>query len=259
MSAINGTNILLYSNGTAIAMQKSLSMSLNDALIDGTNKESNAWYECIPGLRDAKIEFNSLFSTGLMTDTPAVLSAKDLMDYILARNELLVVIADSGYPVIGKVNMDSLTFEAPVEGVMTLSGSFKVTGRLYCLIDESVQMITDPDGGGTDYDTMTVVALAITSAINASGGAYVRSNVISVADTGSYRFVTFLTVTSGELPSVMLYDNTSANISNVVVLAAGLNIVTLTCTATDTSASLRITNTAAANWKMSSMFLFKLV
>jgi hypothetical protein len=257
MAGINGTSILFYSQGRCIAMQKGLSLTLNDALIDGTSKDCMAWSESIPGLRDVTIDFNALFGTGLLTDTPKVQSAKDTMDYILNRNRLLVTIMESGNVILGEADMSKLTFDAPVEGAMTLSGSVKISGPLYLLIDQAVQMITDPDDGGTDYDTLTVLGLAITSAINAAGTAYVRSNVLATTDTGVYKLATFLTKTSGELPSVALYDNTSANISNVVALTEGLNLITLTATATDASASLRFTNAGAANWSTSSLFLFR--
>jgi len=255
--AVNGTSILFYSQGRAIAMQRGLSLKINDALFDATSKDSLAWYECDTGLRDVTIDFDGLFGTGLLTDTPKVLSAKDTADYIINRDSLLVAVLGGSYPMIGEALMSSLTFTAPQYNAMTLAGSVKIDGPLYCLIDSAAQMITDPDAGGTDYDTMTVATLAISSAINASGTAYVSSNTLSVADTGIYKLATFLTLVSGELPSVALYDNTSANISNVVALTAGLNLITLTATATDASASLRFTNTGAASWSTSSLFLFK--
>jgi predicted secreted protein len=257
MGAINGTSILLYTQGRCIAMQKGLSIALNDALIDGTSKDSGAWKESAPGLRDVKIDFNALYGTGLLTDNPKVQSAKDTMDYIINRNNLLVAILGGDYPFLGEADMSSLSFDAPVEKEMTLSGSVKIKGQLYQLIDSMVQMITDPDGGGYDYATCTHSGLALTSVINSSGTHYVRSNVISVANGGVYKLATFLTFTSGELPFAVLYDNTSAEISNAVRMSEGLNLITLTCTSTDASASLKFRNSLAANWSTSSLFLFR--
>lgn len=257
MATLKGTNILLYSGGKAVALQRGLSAALNAALIDGSNKESGGWWEGIPGLRDATIDFDALFSTGFMTDTPPILGAKDLMSYLLSRTELLVSILDGGYPIVGKALQNSLKIDSPSQGAMSLSGSLKIDGPLYVLRDTEANLITDPDAGGTDYDTLTPNGLAIDSAINAAGGAYCRSNTISVSNTAVYKLPVFLTLNSGEAPSVALYDNTSADISNKEQLVAGLNLVTLTCTSTDASASLRFTNTAAANWKLSPIYLFE--
>lgn len=257
MAAINGTAVVLYANGQPIAMQKGLSVSFNNSMIDGSNKESAGWYEGIAGQKDAKIDFSGLFGTGLMTDTPKVLSAKNLIDYIIARGSLLVSILDLGCPIVGEVLQDSLTFDAPMEGAMSLSGSFKVNGPLYALTGTMANIITDPDGGANTYDTMTVAGIAITSAITAAGNCAVTSNALSVADTGVYKFAVFLTVNSGQVPTVGIWDNTGSFISNQVALVAGLNIVTMTATATDASSSLRIINTAAANWSMGNLSLFR--
>jgi predicted secreted protein len=256
MAAINGTAVVLYSNGQPVAMQKGLSVSFNNSIIDGSNKESLGWYEGMPGQKDAKIDFSALFGTGLMTDNPKVLSATDLITQLSARSSLLVSILDFGVPIVGEVFQDSLTFDAPNEGAMSLSGSFKVNGPLYALTGSMANLITDPDGGSNSYDTMTVSGLAITSAITAAGNCAVTSNVISVATTGVYKFAVFLTVT-GQVPTVGIWDNTGSFISNQVALVAGLNIVTLTATATDASSSLRIINTSAANWSMGNLSLFR--
>lgn len=258
MSAVKGTSVLIYANGKAIAMQRGLSISFNGNPIDASNKESLGWYECIMGQGDAKIDFNALFSTGLMTDNPTVLSAKDLLTYLISRTSLLVSILDLGVPIVGEVFQDSMSFEAPNEGVMTLAGSFKVNGPLYALTGSMANLITDPDSGGTDYDTLSVSGLAITSAIKSTAGTkYCQSNVISVADAGIYKLALFLTSNSGALPTVGIWNNTSAYISNTTALVAGLNIVTLTSTATDASASLRFSNTGNANWSCGNVSLFR--
>lgn len=257
MAAINGTAVVLYANGQPIAMQKGLSVSFNNSMIDASNKESLGWYEGISGQKDAKIDFSALFGTGLMTDNPKVLSAKALVDYILARGSLLVSILDLGVPIVGEVLQDSLTFDAPMEGAMSLSGSFKCSGPLYALTGSMANLITDPDGGANSYDTMTVSGIAITSAITAAGNDAVTSNAFGVTNTGVYKFAVFLTVVSGQVPTVGIWDNSGAFISNQVALVAGLNIVTLISTATDASSSLRIINTSAASWSMGNLSLFR--
>jgi hypothetical protein len=254
MAVINGTMLLIYSEGVVIAYQKGCSISVEQDLPDATNKGSGGWAEHINGMLNAKIDFNALFSG---TALP-VLSAKDLMDYILNRESLLISILGLGYPMVAQADMNSLSFEAPLEGTMSLSGSLKVNGPLYVLSGTSAQMITDPDAGTTDYDTLTVSDVSITSAIKSTAGAkFCQSNTISVASAGVYKLAVFLTLNSGAAPTVGLWDNTSAYISNTQLLVAGLNLVTLTSTATDASASLRFSNTANCNWSTSPIYLFK--
>jgi predicted secreted protein len=257
MGAINGTTLLLYSAGQAIAMQKGLTISFDVDLPDATNKESAGWAEHITGLMNAKIDFNSLFSTGLMTDTPAVLSAKDLMDYILNKTSLLIAILGGPFPIVGQCDMNSLSFTAPLEQAMTLAGSLKVNGKLYPLTGGMVQLITDPGGISSSYDTFTTSGTAITSAITASTD-NCHSNSFSVSIGDVFKFITFLTLNSGQIPTVELNEvgGGAALISNVSQLVAGLNIATLTATATKTG-SMIIQNTSAANWKTTPIYLFK--
>jgi hypothetical protein len=258
MTKISGTNVLLYYNGKAVSLQRGLNISVNDTLIDASSKDSAGWWEGIPGLKDAKVSFTSLFSTGLMTDTPAVLGAKDLANYLINKDRLLVTINDLGYTIIGEAYKDGISFDAPAEQAVFLSGSIKITGKLYLLAGTLANLITDPDGNTSDYDTLTVSDLSITSAVKSSAGAKkCDSNTISVADTGVYKLAVYLTSNSGQCPTVGLWDNTSAYISNTQALVAGLNFITLTCTSTDASASLRFSNSANGNWSLSPLYLFR--
>lgn len=256
MGAINGTSVLLYSNGTAIAMQRGLTISWEIDLPDATNKESAGWANHICGLMNAKIDFDALFSTGLMTDTPAILGAKDLMNYIINKTSLLIAILGGPFPIVGVCDMSSINFAAPMESAMSLAGSLKVNGGLYPLTGTIAQMLTSPNGGGCSYDTMTVSGTSIQSAIVASGSVDVRSNDVSITDTSVYKVILYLTKNSGQLPSVGLFKQGDNYKSNVVVCTAGLNIITLTATSTDTVV-LMFSNTAAANWLTTPIYLFK--
>lgn len=256
MAAINGTALLLYSQGKAIAVQRGVTLNVDVNLEDATNKESAGWAQHLTGLRSVKINFTSLFDTGLMTDTPTILSAKNLMDYIINQTGLIVGIIGGPYPILGEADMSSLSFDAPMENAMTLAGSVTIDGPLYMLSGTMAQMITDPDSGGTDYDTLTVSGTAITSAINASGTVSVRTNNFAATDTKTYKLITYLTNNGGELPSAafVIGSGTTAY-SNVVTFVAGINVLTLVAKATDTMC-LRIYNTAATDWEVSSMYLF---
>lgn len=250
MAKYNGSGVLLYSNGVEFAAQKGLNLSANQALFDTTNKQSGGWAEHGNGLRSLDLSLESLQST-------TGLSASGLFDYIKDRKSIMAVISGLATIKVMEVDCSNMTINAPTEEAVGLSGSFKAKGRIFNLSTGTPNLITDPDAGGTDYDTMTVTGIKIASAINAANTAYVLSNTISVVDTGIYKLFLFLTKTSGELPSVALYDNTSADISNVVVLTEGLNVITLISTATDISASLKFRNTTDANWSTSNIYLMK--
>jgi predicted secreted protein len=260
MAVFNGTALLLYSEGVLVGFQQGLTINVSQKLEDITNKESAGWEQHISGVLNATIEFNALFAS---PNTPDM-NALALMDYIINRESLLVEILGLTYPFVGEADLSSLKFNAPLEGAMSLSGSLKTNGGLYMLSSlvpvgagNMANLITDPDAGGTDYDTLTVSGLKITSAINAAGNAYCDSNTITTTNGAVYKVACFLTKTSGQLPTVGLYDKTSAYISNTKALVEGLNFITLTGTATDASSCLRFSNSGAASWHVSNIYLFR--
>ena len=262
MGAVNGTLLLLYSEGVAVAMQRGLSISVEQDLPDATNKESAGWAQHINGLLSGGIDFDALFSTGLLSDTPAVMGAKDLMDYILNRESLLIEVLGLTYPIVAEADMSSLKIGAPQEGSMTLAGSLKFQGEPYVLNSLPAgyheNLVTDPDSGGVDYETHTESGTGFTSLINSAGAAYAKSNTFAVTDGDIIKVVTFLTKNSGELPSIAIFEvgGSAAAISNVVALTAGLNIITLTVTDTH-DGCLNISNADAADLEMSNIYAFK--
>lgn len=259
MAVINGTVMLLSSEGVNIALQRGVSLGVNLNLDDATNKESEGWANHISGMLNASIDFDALFSASA---TP-LMSAKDLMDYILNRETLFISILGLGYPIVGEANMSSLKFNAPLEQVMSLSGSLKVNGALFVLsgakefgAGQMTPIISDPDANGTDYDTLTISGTAITSAINTAGSANCFSNSFALNISTKVKVITFLTKTSGQLPTIELAKATSATASNIVTLTEGLNIITLTSTETDAAGRLAFRNSAAANWLTSPIYGF---
>jgi hypothetical protein len=108
-----------------------------------------------------------------------------------------------------------------------------------------------------DYATFTSLAKAITSAISASGTKYALSNTFAITSGEEYIIITYLVLNSGQAPLVLLVDSTVSNISNVVALAAGLNIITLTATGSSVAGKLRIVNTDATNYLTSAVLVMK--
>jgi len=248
MAKFNGTTLLMYNAGTLIAAQKNCTVNWEQDLPDATCKDSLGWAEHINGLRTATCDFDGLYST-------TGLNSVELMGYITSRTSILVVITGSSVTIVGEANMTSFSISAPQEDAAGLSGSFTYKGGGYMLAGANAALFTDFDN--VDYDTFTEANTIIASAINAADGASALSDTISVAVGDRVKVMTFLTLTSGQAPSVVLWDNTSAEISNKEAMVAGANFITLTSTALDASASLKIVNTGAANFSTTAIYCFK--
>lgn len=108
------------------------------------------------------------------------------------------------------------------------------------------------------YSPFTTSGLSITSAIQLNAAAtYVMfdTNFNTLAGD-KYRFYTYLTKTSGELPSVSFWAPISGLNSNKVQLVAGWNDITLTVIASNDS-YLQISNTTLANWSTNLIYFNK--
>lgn len=247
MAKINGTSFLLYSNGTLIAAQKSCTVSWEQDLPDATTKDGAGWAEHILGSRSATCDFDCLVST-------TGLSASGLYDLIISRKNLVLAIDGMGVPIVGEADLKNISINAPTEDAAGLSGQFIFKGGAWLLTGDNINLVTDPDGGGHTYDTMTVSGLAISSAINNAGTAGVLSNTMSISTGSTYKVITYLTSNSGELPSVYI-DGSGAK-SNSAQLVAGVNVITLVATGTGTY-NLYFYNSAAANWSTTNIYCFK--
>ena len=247
MAKINGTLVLVYCDGTLIATQKSCTVSWEQDMIDTTNKSSLGWEEHINGMRRCTCDCDALYST-------TGLSAEDLITYITGRTSCVLLIDGGGYPIVGEARPKNLSANAPMEDAASISGSFTFDGPAWMLSGTYANLMTDPDGTSNTYDTMTVSGISITSAIDAGGGAAVHSNTFSLTTGDVIKVITFLTLNSGELPKILLYGTAGA--SNQVTLVEGVNVITLTGTRTETVKSI-FSNTAACNWSMTNIYLFK--
>ena len=249
MAKINGTSFLLYSNGTVIAAQKSCTVSWEQDLPDATTKDGAGWAEHILGLRSATCDFDCLVST-------TGLSASALYDFIISRKNLVLAIDGMGVPIVGSADLKNSSISAPMEDVAGLSGQFVFNGGAWLLTGDNVNLVTDPDAGGTDYDTLTVLGISVTSAINSAGNAYCYSNTFSVTTGSTYKVITYVTLNSGQLPSFNIVESGVSARSNVVQAVAGANVITLVATGTG-SFSLAFGSSAAANFTLSNIYCFK--
>ncbi len=244
MSKINGTNVLIYSDGSLIACERSGTFNLEQDLPDASCKSDNGWASHINGLRRSSVDFDALYST-------EDLSAEELIAYITARTNIVVVINGLGVPICFEGDVSNISLVADMESPVTLSGSIQASGPVYFL---EGGLVTEWTNG--DYDTFTSSSTsAITSAINAAGAAYANSNAIAVVTDDVFKVITVLTLTSGQVPAIVLDD--SGDISNQANLASGVNVITLTATGDAAAGTLRIENSDASNFSTSNIYVFK--
>jgi len=245
---MNGSLILVYADGELIAAQKNVTFTVSQNLFDTTNKESGGWAEHANGMRSFEISLEALAST-------TGKSANELYDYIIDRKSLVLLIDGFANDYVCKADISAVTLNAPMEDAVNLSGSIKGNGEIFELTGTHAQLFNDFDNG--DYDTFTEATAIISSAINAAGTAYARSDTFGVTSGDVVKVFTFLTLTSGQAPSVALVNSAGADISNVEQLAAGANFITLTATGSDATSYLQIDNTGAASYATTKVYCFK--
>lgn len=245
MSKINGSLLLLYADGTLIAAQKNYTGTITQDLFPTSSKDDAGWETHGNGDRSYSIALDALVSTSGLT-------AAGLLAYITGRSKFLLVLKGFTYDQVAQCSLKDLSIDTPRGEAMALTGSIQSTGEIG---DMQNQMVTNP-GASDSYDTFTVSGVAVTSAIDAGGGAIADSNSIAVTDTYKYLVFTFLTLNSGEAPAIGIYSG-AAYISNEETLSEGANFITLIAEATDGTSTLRIENTAATNFALTDIYLWE--
>jgi hypothetical protein len=260
MSKINASIILLQADGTEIACQKDLTLSVDRNLFPTTCKQSAGWDEHGNGLRSAGVSFNLLQST-------TGLSSKELYDYINSNKSLMLAIVGFTYPYVMEVDITNSTINAPTEEAVSLSGNFKVNGGVYRLSPLNPNKLASwMQGVSFTYDTLdTSGGTSIPSAIDAGGGAAAESVPNTNVSNGEIHLVIFfLTVNSGQMPTFKIKGLGSGGwgqFADTPALNAGLNIKKFTFTAvpggSDANCRLIFSNTTATNFKVSKIYWFK--
>ena len=129
MSVLNGSDILLYDADTDFPLmcQKSVTVTLNDSMIDATCKQSGGYSESLPGLRDFSFTADALvdFDEGA-TD----IGITTLYASYNSRVPINIAIANPVIPqgyYIGLTYINSIEVNAPMEDVATYTVSFSGT------------------------------------------------------------------------------------------------------------------------------------
>lgn len=129
MSVLNGSDILLYDadSNFPLMCQKNLSVTLNDAMIDATCKQSGGYMVSLPGLRefaftaDALVNFDEGASDLGITTLFAAYDAKTPINILIANPTL----ATAYYT--GLAYIESIEVNAPMEDVVSYTVSFTGT------------------------------------------------------------------------------------------------------------------------------------
>lgn len=123
----NGTNLLLYVAGIAVAYSKTCTLSRNVAMIDTTTKDSGGDMDSIPGLRDWSISVDGLVALDSITNAEyfdGLITGRTLVNIRFGTDTS----ADGQWD--GSAYVESMSMEAPMEGEVSFSGSLKGTGAL---------------------------------------------------------------------------------------------------------------------------------
>jgi hypothetical protein len=240
MAKINGTLLLVYVDGEVIAAQSGVAVNINQELFDASTKDSGGWAEHGNGRRSSDVEIDGLVST-------TGKSAKELVAYLNDRKNLVLLI--EGGPVhtyLAYGDIASVSLTGPSEEALTVTGSITIDGAPNIMGENLITTLGESDS----YDTFTTEGTSVISAINTADDATADSNTISVANGKSYMVFTYLTMTSGESPVIGLYSGTGY-ISNTADLDEGVNIISLLADTTDTTTTVRISNTVGSNFSLS--------
>lgn len=123
----NGTDILVYVDGVAVAHATSHTLNINAEMIDATTKGSGGWKDILPGLRDWSIDFEGLVAYD------AAEGFDEAFDDVGNRTQVTVKFSteetgDTRYT--GTAYVSSLSQSAPLEDVVSMSGTFSGDGEL---------------------------------------------------------------------------------------------------------------------------------
>jgi predicted secreted protein len=128
MAALNGTTVLYSQSGTPLAMLTNTTLNVDQNLPDATTKGSGGWADHINGLRNWSIDVE-----GVASFTATTGNVDKLAVLITTRASVTASFAPSTAGLVrfsGTVNLANLSISAPMEDVVTVSGSLTGKGAL---------------------------------------------------------------------------------------------------------------------------------
>ena len=128
-TGVNGSLCTLSVNigagGALLAESRSFTLTMNQALIDLTNRDSAWWSQFIAGIRDWEISGDGLY---IFND----LAKQRLQNHYISRTALGVVLtlADGTLTMTADCILTNLTYPAPHDDAATISFTLKGTDAL---------------------------------------------------------------------------------------------------------------------------------
>ena len=129
MSVLNGSDILLYDadSNFPLMCQTNVTITLNDAMIDATCKQSAGYLVNLPGLRDFAFTADALVN---FDEGAADLGITTLFAAYDARTPINILISNPVIPAgyfVGLTYIDSIEVNAPMEDITSYTVSFTGT------------------------------------------------------------------------------------------------------------------------------------
>ncbi len=125
-SAVSGKTLVLTLEGDAMAETRNFTITMNQALIDVTSRDSSFWHENIVATRDWEVAFEGLY---IYNDV-----AKKVLQNHFASQTPTAITALLTFPnaetLTGECRMVSMVYTGPYNEALTISGSLKGTGVL---------------------------------------------------------------------------------------------------------------------------------
>jgi len=131
MAKFNGTDMLLYVNGVAVAHARDLTLNDETELIDVTTKSNTGYADYLSGLQNATIEFGSLsdFTEGSEYSDVTLYSLKQskaTIDWVISDGAS----SSAGNRYSGQGIIVALNREFPMEDAAAYSGTIQVKGAV---------------------------------------------------------------------------------------------------------------------------------
>jgi predicted secreted protein len=129
MSVLNGSDILLYDadSNFPLMCQTNVTITLNDAMIDATCKQSAGYSVSLPGLRDFAFTADALVD---FDEDVNDIGITTLFNAFNTRTPINILISNPVIPVgyyTGLTYIDSIEVNAPMEDVVSYTVSFTGT------------------------------------------------------------------------------------------------------------------------------------
>lgn len=128
MAKFNGTDLLVFVDGNAVAHSNTCTITINQNQVDATDKDSSRWDEFINGQRNWTVDVDGL------VDYSTSVNANELFDDAITANASVTLIfstAVSGARYYsGSANVASLTETGDLDAPASFSVSFQGTGAL---------------------------------------------------------------------------------------------------------------------------------